>query len=141
MDQMVQRLRTTVIKAGLRKINLAYSRIPLQSVCKRLGMSSVEDTKWVVAKAIRDGVIEASLDHKTQYMISSGITDVYRTKEPSAEFQKRTDFLFNVYQDAMKAMRFPIDFEKEEQERKEAEEKAIAAKKEEEENKKKKKKK
>jgi len=106
MDLLVQRLRNTVIKTGLRKINLAYSRMKLETVRDRLGMNSVEDTKWVVAKAIRDNIIEARLDYKTNTMISNETHDVYRTKEPAVEFQKRTDFLFDRYQDAMKAFRY-----------------------------------
>jgi len=106
MDLLVQRLRNTVIKTGLRKINLAYSRMKLETVRDRLGMNSVEDTKWVVAKAIRDKIIEARLDYKTNTMISNESHDVYRTKEPAMMLQERTDFLFNVYQDAMKAFRY-----------------------------------
>merc|ERR1711963_1089066 len=59
---LIQRLRNTVIKTGLRKINVAYSRIGLLEISERLGLNSVEDAQWVVAKAIRDGVIEATLD-------------------------------------------------------------------------------
>merc|ERR1719233_982978 len=126
MDLLVQRLRNTVIKTGLRKINLAYSRMKLETVRDRLGMNSVEDTKWVVAKAIRDNIIEARLDYKTNTMISNETHDVYRTKEPAVELQKRTDYLFDRYQDAMKAFRYldtKEDEEEEDDEDKEAEKK------------------
>lgn len=109
-ELLVGRLRNTVIKTGLRKINLAYSKIPLKTVAKQLGLKSVEDTQWVVAKAIRDGVIEATLNYKTQTMVSDEMLNQYQTREPAKVLQERTDFLFNVYQDAMKAMRYPEDF-------------------------------
>lgn len=122
MDLLVQRLRNTVIKTGLRKINLAYSRMKLETVRDRLGMNSVEDTQWVVAKAIRDNIIEARLDYKSNTMISSETHDVYRTKEPAVELQKRTDFLFDRYQDAMKAFRYLDNKEDKEEEDDEDEE-------------------
>merc|ERR1719245_2713888 len=74
--------RTKEPAVEFQKINLAYSRMKLETVRDRLGMNSVEDTKWVVAKAIRDNIIEARLDYKTNTMISNETHDVYRTKEP-----------------------------------------------------------
>jgi len=112
MHLLVLRLRNTVIKTGLRKINLAYSKIPLDVVAKQLGLKDVEETSWVIAKAIRDGVIEASMDFETQTMVSDEMQNLYQTREPTKVLQERTDFLFNVYQDAMKAMRYPEDFQK-----------------------------
>jgi 26S proteasome regulatory subunit N3 len=50
---LVTRLRHNVIRSGLRRVALAYSRISLEDVAARLGLPSVEDTESVVAKAIR----------------------------------------------------------------------------------------
>ena len=47
------RLRHNVIRAGLRRISLAYSRISLADVAAKLGLANVEDTECIVAKAIR----------------------------------------------------------------------------------------
>lgn len=60
---LIQRLRHTVIKFGLKKINISYSKISIKDIAKKLSLDSVEETEQIVAKAIRDGVIEAILDH------------------------------------------------------------------------------
>ena len=59
---LISRLAHSVVKAGLRHLNISYSRIGLDDVAKRLGLPSVESAEFVVAKAVRDGVIDASLD-------------------------------------------------------------------------------
>lgn len=63
------RLHQNVIKTGLRKINLSYSHISLADVSKKLAMP-MEDTEMIVAKAIADGVIEASIDRKQKSLLS-----------------------------------------------------------------------
>ena len=60
---LVHRLKHTVIKFGLKKLNIAYSRIYLKDIMAKLGLESVEETEQILAKAIRDGVIEATLNH------------------------------------------------------------------------------
>lgn len=61
---LITRLRHNVIRAGLRRISLAYSRISLSDVSSKLGLGSHEDTELIVAKAIRDGAVDAELDHE-----------------------------------------------------------------------------
>ena len=56
---LIMRLKHTVIKFGLKKINISYSRISLVDIMNKLSLESVEETEQIVAKAIRDGVIEA----------------------------------------------------------------------------------
>mmetsp|Transcript_5286 Transcript_5286/g.14491 ORF Transcript_5286/g.14491 Transcript_5286/m.14491 type:complete len:509 (+) Transcript_5286:81-1607(+) len=121
---LIVRLRQTVIRAGLRNINLAYTRISLESVSQKLKIDRVEDVEGIVAKAIRDGVIEAEIDHAAGVLISKEVADLYATLEPQAAFHKRTTFCLNVHNDAVKAMSFPpdahkSDFEEEEAKRKE----------------------
>jgi len=60
---LILRLKHTVIKFGLKKINISYSKINLKDICQKLSLESVEETEQIVAKAIRDGVIEATIDH------------------------------------------------------------------------------
>lgn len=55
---LILRLRHNVIKTGLRAISLSYSRISLADVASKLTLGSREDAEFIVAKAIRDGVIE-----------------------------------------------------------------------------------
>ena len=57
---LILRLRHNVIKTGLRAISLSYSRISLADVASKLTLGSREDAEFIVAKAIRDGVIEVS---------------------------------------------------------------------------------
>ncbi|MDR3549391.1 MAG: PCI domain-containing protein [Candidatus Pacebacteria bacterium] len=57
-----------MIKFGLRKIFLSYSRISLADICAKLHMDSVAETEYIVAKAIRDGVIDATINHEEQYL-------------------------------------------------------------------------
>jgi 26S proteasome regulatory subunit N3 len=67
---LIHRLQHTVIKFGLKKINISYSRISLADIQHKLSLESVEETEQVVAKAIRDGVIDATLNHEHQWMQS-----------------------------------------------------------------------
>ncbi|XP_061567851.1 26S proteasome non-ATPase regulatory subunit 3 isoform X4 [Cololabis saira] len=57
---LIIRLRHNVIKTGVRMISLSYSRISLADIAQKLQLDSPEDAEFIVAKAIRDGVIEAS---------------------------------------------------------------------------------
>jgi 26S proteasome regulatory subunit N3 len=79
---LIQRLRHTVIKFGLKKINISYSKISLKDIAKKLSLESVEETEQIVAKAIRDGVIDAVLDHDNQWMRSQDTSDVYTSNDP-----------------------------------------------------------
>lgn len=65
---LMHRLKHTVIKFGLKKINISYSKISLQDIMTKLALESVEETEQIVAKAIRDGVIEATINHDELFM-------------------------------------------------------------------------
>jgi 26S proteasome regulatory subunit N3 len=62
-----------VIKAGITRISISYSRISLKDICLKLQLDSEQDAEYIVAKAIRDGVIDASIDHENGYMKSNVI--------------------------------------------------------------------
>lgn len=47
-----------VIKTGLRKISLSYSRISLVDIASKLTLDDAASAEFVCAKAIKDGVIE-----------------------------------------------------------------------------------
>jgi len=117
---LIQRLHHNVIKTGLRKINLSYSRIHMADVCAKLHLDSVDDAEFIVAKAIRDGVIEASINHTEGYIQSKETLDVYATQEPQEAFHKRISFCLNIRNEAVKAMRFPPDAHKPNKESEEA---------------------
>jgi len=113
---LIQRLRHNVIKTGLRKINVAYSRISLADVCTKLHLGAgVEDAEFIVAKAIRDGVIDATIDHAGGYMQSKESGDIYSTQEPHAAFHRRITFCLDIHNEAVKAMRFAPDAHKQSQ--------------------------
>lgn len=84
---MVIRLRQNVIKTGLRKLNVSYSRISFEDIARKLHLESAQDAEFISAKvyycfslflsfsqclyqAIRDGVIDAVLDHENGYLQS-----------------------------------------------------------------------
>ncbi|KAH9491333.1 26S proteasome non-ATPase regulatory subunit 3 [Dermatophagoides farinae] len=92
---LIIRLRHNVIKTAIRMINQSYSRIYLKNVAEKLMLDNVEDAEYIVSKAIRDGVIEATIDHEREFMQSKETTDIYCTSEPLNAFN------------SLKAMRFP----------------------------------
>ena len=104
---LIIRLRHNVIKTGVRMINLSYSRIFLSDVAQKLMLDSAEDAEYVVGKAIKDAVIEASINHEKGYMQSKETLDVYCTGEPQAAFHERISFCLNIHNQSVKAMRFP----------------------------------
>ena len=63
---LILRLRHNVIKTGIRRISLAYSKISLSDISNQLSLDSPEDAEFIVAKAIRDGVIDAQIDHQVR---------------------------------------------------------------------------
>jgi 26S proteasome regulatory subunit N3 len=109
---LVTRLRQNVIRAGLRNISLSYSRIALKDVAVKLALDHPEDMESIAAKAIRDGVLDATIDHASGVLISKEQGDVYATLEPGAAFHKRITFCLNLHNDAVKAMSYPFDAHK-----------------------------
>lgn len=104
---LIIRLRHNVIKTGVRMLNLSYSRIALNDVAKKLLLDSSLDAEYIVAKAIRDGVIEAAVNHDQRYMQSKETVDVYCTTEPQQAFHQRISFCLDIHNQSVKAMRFP----------------------------------
>ena len=122
---LILRLRQNVIKTGIRMMSLSYARISLRDMCLRLGLDSEESAEYIVAKAIRDGVIEATLDHEKGYMKSRDVGDVYATREPGDAFHERIRACLTLHDESIKvsndsllllailtgfqAMRFPMN--------------------------------
>ncbi|GJN15492.1 hypothetical protein PR202_gb02413 [Eleusine coracana subsp. coracana] len=113
---LIVRLRHNVIRTGLRNISISYSRISLSDIAKKLRLDSkdpVADAESIVAKAIRDGAIDATIDHANGWMVSKETGDVYSTNEPQIAFNSRIAFCLNMHNEAIKAMRFPPNSHKE----------------------------
>ncbi|BGP32003.1 26S proteasome non-ATPase regulatory subunit [Rhodotorula toruloides] len=106
---LVHRLRHNVIKTALRTISLAYSRISLRDISTKLALDSEEDAEYIVAKAIRDGVVVAKVDHEKGEMTSRETGDIYSTGEPMREFDRRIGFLLDLYNQSVKSMRYPMN--------------------------------
>ncbi|CAM1504026.1 Fc.00g016170.m01.CDS01 [Cosmosporella sp. VM-42] len=106
---LILRLRQNVIKTGIRMMSLSYSRISLRDICIRLQLGSEESAEYIVAKAIRDGVIEATLDRERGFMKSKEVGDVYATREPGEAFHDRIRACLALHDESVKAMRFPMN--------------------------------
>lgn len=106
---LVIRLSHSVIKTGLRRINVSYSRISFADICAKLALDSPASAEYVCAKAIRDGVIDATIDHENSWMTSNETVNVYATNEPQQAFHQRVEFCLMVHNEAVRAMRYPAD--------------------------------
>ncbi|GFY89799.1 PAM domain (PCI/PINT associated module) protein [Actinidia rufa] len=115
-QNLIVRLRHNVIRTGLRNISISYSRISLADVAKKLRLDSanpVADAESIVSKAIRDGAIDATLDHANGWMVSKETGDIYSTNEPQIAFNSRIAFCLNMHNEAVRALRFPPNSHKE----------------------------
>eukprot|EP01135_Chromosphaera_perkinsii_P010908 Nk52_evm1s2276 gene=Nk52_evmTU1s2276 len=104
---LILRLRHNVIKTGIRMISLSYSKISLRDICTKLHLDSPEDAEYIVAKSIRDGVINAVIDHVEGCVNSKENVDIYSTNEPQAAYDHRINFCLKTYNESVMAMRFP----------------------------------
>ena len=104
---LIARLRRNVIRVGLRRVSLAYSAISLDDVAAKLGLAPGDDVERVVAKAIRDGGVDAVIDHEAGCMRSLETADVYSTREPQAAFHARIAFCLDAHNEAVRALRYP----------------------------------
>ncbi|MCO5567477.1 hypothetical protein L7F22_021169 [Adiantum nelumboides] len=114
---LIVRLRHNVIRTGLRNISISYSCISLGDIAAKLRLNSataVADAESIVAKAVRDGGIEASVDHANGWMQSREMGDIYSSNEPQLAFHSRIAFCLNTHNEAVRALRFPPNAHKEE---------------------------
>ncbi|KAF8524401.1 diphenol oxidase-A2 [Hysterangium stoloniferum] len=105
----ILRLRQNVIKTGIRRLSLSYSRISLREICVKLHLDSEEDAEYIVGKAIRDGVIEGRVVHERGWMeCGSGTKGAYGV-EVSDAFNRRIGFCLQLHNESVKAMRYPLN--------------------------------
>jgi 26S proteasome regulatory subunit N3 len=127
---LIKRLRHNVIKTGLRAINVSYSAITLTDIADKVGLEHKDAVDGIVAKAISDGVIDATLNHEGKYLQSKPMADVYSTYEPQKALHKRIDFCMQLHAEAVKAMRYPEtkpEGKEDEEERRDRERALVAA--------------
>jgi len=60
-----------------------------------------------VAKAVVDGVIDATIDYDAQCLKSKQKFDLYTSCEPQRAFHKRIAFCLQMHNDTVKAMVYP----------------------------------
>lgn len=106
---LVLRLRHNVMKTGLRKVATSYSRISFADIAEKLHLDSPEDAEFLCAKAIHDGVIDATLDHEAKCLMSTEVEDLYSTSAPQEAFHTRIEFCLDVHNEAVKSMRYPAE--------------------------------
>ena len=79
----------------------------MKDIQQKLSLESLEETEQIVAKAIRDGVIEAVINHDNGYMQSREVSDVYTSNDPQNMLNKRIKFCMDLHSDAVKALEYP----------------------------------
>lgn len=104
---LIVRLRHNVIKTAIRAIGASYSRISVDYIAEKLGLDSPTEAEFIISKAIRDGVIQATIDPEHGYVQSKEPVDIYCTLEPQMAFHQRISFCLNLHNDSVKAMRYP----------------------------------
>ena len=62
-----------------------------------------------MAKAIRDGGIDAVLDHEGSWLTSKEVADVYSTPEPQAAFHARIAFCLDLHNEATRVRQGACD--------------------------------
>ncbi|OBZ67607.1 putative 26S proteasome regulatory subunit rpn3 [Grifola frondosa] len=105
---LIVRLRQNVIKTGIRRLSLSYSRIALRDICVKLHLDSEEDAEYIVGKAIRDGVIEGRIVHERGWMECGGQKSGYGP-EVSDVFGRRIAYCLELHNQSVKAMRYPLN--------------------------------
>ncbi|KAH7922762.1 PCI-domain-containing protein [Leucogyrophana mollusca] len=105
---LIVRLRQNVIKTGIRRLSLSYSRISLRDICMKLHLDSEEDAEYIVGKAIRDGVIEGRIVHEKGWMECGSQKNGYGP-EVSEVFSRRIGFCMDLHNQSVKAMRYPLN--------------------------------
>lgn len=103
-EGLILRLHQNVLKAGLKRINTSYSRIPLADIQCRLSLDSLEDTVMILMKAIRDRVISGTIEDGAVFCSARP------SRPPSAPqdaLHHRIVMCQALVQEAVKALRFP----------------------------------
>ena len=98
---LILRLRQNVIKTGVRRLSLSYSRISLRDICVKLNLDSEEDAEYIVGKAIRDGVIEGKVVHEKGWLECGGGKSGYGP-EVSDVFGRRIGFCLELHNESVK---------------------------------------
>jgi PCI domain len=102
---LIVRLRQNVIKTGIRRLSLSYSRISLRDICFKLHLDSEEDAEYIVGKAIRDGVIDGRIVHEKGWMECGGPKGGYGP-EVSEVFGRRIAYCLELHNQSVKVKNY-----------------------------------
>lgn len=102
---LILRLQPTILRAGLKRIISVYSAISLQRIGELLSISD-EDVHSIVAKAISDQVITATID-ESNIVHSISTTPQYASADPQIDLVNRINTVMNLRQQCQQSLRFP----------------------------------
>merc|ERR1719263_96603 len=103
---LITRLSHNVIKTTLRKITLTYSRITIKEVSKKLNINNMLETEYVISKAIRDGIMNAFIDHEQQIMTSKNHISNCLIVDPQSQLDKRIKFCLQLHRQCLKSLSY-----------------------------------
>lgn len=90
-----------MIKTGIRRLSLSYSRISLRDICLKLHLDSEEDAEYIVGKAIRDGVIDGRIVHERGWM-ECGVGKTTYGPEVAEVFSRRIGYCMELHNESVK---------------------------------------
>ncbi len=105
---LVRRLHHNVLKAGLRRLAAAYTRIPLADVQRKLSLSSLADAEFVLLKAISDGAVDGEIVQEGAYLQTRAKKNAFYTTAPQLALNDRIGQLNALHNDCLRAMTFPL---------------------------------
>ncbi|KAF9604583.1 hypothetical protein IFM89_008027 [Coptis chinensis] len=85
-------------------VRLLLGEIPERIVFMQKGMKKALRPYFELTNAIRDGAIDATIDHANGWMVSKETGDVYSTNEPQFAFNSRISFCLNMHNEAVRAL-------------------------------------
>lgn len=109
LEGLILRLHQNVLKAGLKRIAVAYSAISINDIQRKLALETPQDALMIVMKAVQTGVINGRIhpDPSSGQHIFLTIPESKTDAEKSAQLHHRITQCQSMIQETVKAMRFP----------------------------------
>eukprot|EP01013_Petalomonas_cantuscygni_P010311 TRINITY_DN2336_c0_g1_i1.p1 TRINITY_DN2336_c0_g1~~TRINITY_DN2336_c0_g1_i1.p1 ORF type:complete len:320 (+),score=63.06 TRINITY_DN2336_c0_g1_i1:176-1135(+) len=106
---LIHRVHHNVLKTGLRRAVSAYSRISLASLAQKLALGDATDAAYVVAKAVADGIVDATIDPDVVggAVIPRRESARFATATAAASMRRRIEYLVALRHELQRAMKFP----------------------------------
>ncbi|KII73454.1 putative 26S proteasome non-ATPase regulatory subunit 3 [Thelohanellus kitauei] len=104
--EIVMRLHHNVLQAALVKLSLSYSSISLVDIAKKIQLEG-NDVEFVVAKAIKENIIRAEIDHCKGIVNFTPSDDYYHTNKSLKMLQSRSAHCQMLYRKFIMAMTYP----------------------------------